>query len=91
MLHATIYEQTTRFREYELQIKEKQESLEFLASQVKKLPTFYPVQPSDDQPSIPFGLPSWSLIAAKMVWRHFDGDQDGKLTSEELHQLKVEQ
>ncbi|KAL3671448.1 hypothetical protein V7S43_003370 [Phytophthora oleae] len=88
MLHVTIYEQEIRFREYELQMKEKQESLEFLAIQVKKLPSFYPVQPSDGLASIPFGLPSWSLIAAKMVWQQFDGDQDGKLTSEELRQLK---
>ncbi|KAK1944925.1 hypothetical protein P3T76_003458 [Phytophthora citrophthora] len=88
MLHATIYEQETRFREYELQMKEKQESLEFLVNQVKMLPSFYPMQSSDNLTSIPIGLPSWSLIAAKMVWRQFDGDQDGNLTSEELRQLK---
>ncbi|KAF1777542.1 EF-Hand 1, calcium-binding site [Phytophthora cactorum] len=88
MLRGTIYEQEIRFRELELQLKEKQESLEFLASQVNKLPSFYPVQSLDDHKSIPLGLPTWSLVAAKMVWLQFDGDHDGKLTSEELHQLK---
>ncbi|KAG3115233.1 hypothetical protein PI124_g6789 [Phytophthora idaei] len=88
MLRGAIYEQEIRFREFELQLKEKQESLEFLASQVNKLPSFYPVQSLDDHKSIPLGLPTWSLVAAKMVWLQFDGDHDGKLTSEELHQLK---
>ncbi|KAG7382086.1 hypothetical protein PHYPSEUDO_005300 [Phytophthora pseudosyringae] len=88
MLRVTIYEQEIRIREYELQLKEKQESLEFLASQVSKLPRFYPVQSFDDLASMPLGLPAWSVVAAKMVWRQFDGDHDGKLTSEELRGLK---
>ncbi|KAF4133899.1 hypothetical protein GN958_ATG17236 [Phytophthora infestans] len=87
MLRVTIYEQEIRFRELELQLKEKQESLEFLANQVNKLPSYYPVQSTDEQ-LIPLGLPVWSVVAAKMVWQHFDGDHDGQLTSEELHRLK---
>ncbi|EEY57964.1 uncharacterized protein PITG_00563 [Phytophthora infestans T30-4] len=87
MLRVTIYEQEIRFRELELQLKEKQESLEFLANQVNKLPSYYPVQSTDEQ-LIPLGLPVWSVVAAKMVWQHFDGDHDGQLTSEKLHRLK---
>ncbi|ETP50596.1 hypothetical protein F442_04147 [Phytophthora nicotianae P10297] len=88
MLRVTIYEQEIRFREYELQLKEKQKSLEYLANQVNKLPSFYPVQSSEDNKAMPLGLPAWSLVAAKMVWQQFDGDHDGKLTSEELHKVK---
>lgn len=69
--------------------KEKQESLEFLVEQIRRLPSYYPPQWSDDSASIPSGLPSWSTVAAKMVWQQFDGDRDGKLTTEELRQLKV--
>ncbi|EGZ15720.1 hypothetical protein PHYSODRAFT_315906 [Phytophthora sojae] len=88
MLRVTIYEQEIRFREYEQQLKEKQESLEFLVEQIRRLPSYYPPQWSDDSASIPSGLPSWSTVAAKMVWQQFDGDRDGKLTTEELRQLK---
>jgi hypothetical protein len=69
--------------------RENQESLGFLADQVNKLPSFYPVQPADAVVPVPMGLPPWSLVAAKMVWAQFDGDHDGKLTCDELHQLKV--
>ncbi|KAH7474448.1 uncharacterized protein KRP23_8579 [Phytophthora ramorum] len=88
MLRVTIYEQEVRFREYELELKEKQESLQFLVSQIKKLPSFYPAQSSDDLAAIPTGLPSWSQVAAKMVWQQFDGDHDNKLTCDELRRLK---
>ncbi|OWZ22581.1 Plasma membrane protein [Phytophthora megakarya] len=87
MLHTTIYEQEIRFREYEVQLKEKQESLEFLVKQVNNLPRFYPAH-SYDLETIPLGLPAWSRVAAKMIWDQFDGDHDGKLTGEELRQLK---
>ncbi|KAG6576503.1 Plasma membrane protein [Phytophthora cinnamomi] len=88
MLRVTIYEQEIRFREYELQLKEKHEGLEFLLEQIRRLPSFYPPQLSDDPASIPLSLPSWSTVAAKMVWQQFDGDHDGRLTTEELRQLK---
>ncbi|KAE9086228.1 hypothetical protein PF010_g20169 [Phytophthora fragariae] len=88
MLRVTIYEQEIRFREYVLQLKEKQESLEFLVEQIRRLPSYYPPQLSEDLASMPSGLPSWSTVAAKMVWQQFDGDHDGKLSTEELRQLK---
>ncbi|RLN97483.1 hypothetical protein BBJ28_00003735 [Nothophytophthora sp. Chile5] len=86
VLRVTIYEQEIRFREYELQLQEKQESLDFLVQQVKKLPELYPTQATEDLVSS--NLPSWCLVGAKMVWQQFDGDHDGFLTREELNQLK---
>ncbi|KAG7400883.1 hypothetical protein PHYBOEH_004095 [Phytophthora boehmeriae] len=88
MLRVTIYEQEIRFREYELQLKEQQESLEFLVQQVKEIPTFYSSQAAEITEQIPAHLPAWSLVAAKMVWQQFDSDHDGILTRDELSQLK---